>query len=340
MSHRILFLLRQSLGGMATHAADLAQGLRERGHEAEIEDASDWIPNETGPKVDKAVTKRLRERAKGFDLVHALGYRPAWACSEAFGHREAWVYTAYDMPKTTHRLLVSRLNDAQAGICPTRAVFRALDEAIAIDLTTLSPGVRPVPDRLPTKEEARKSLGLPEGFVLGGLGRIVPERGFASLIGAMGAVWANCPETILALAGDGPLRAELEELAAQTSRPEQIRFLGPLADVWPFFPALDLFVVPSTRAGFSMAALEAMAAGVPAMVRGTGGLLELVEADLSGFVFRKDDELGSHIAELLDLPLTLQTVAGAGRVRASETFALEPCVEGHIELYRSILEGD
>jgi glycosyltransferase involved in cell wall biosynthesis len=89
-----------------------------------------------------------------------------------------------------------------------------------------------------------------------------------------------------------------------------------------------------------MVALESMALGVPTMVRGTGGLHELIEPDISGFVFRGDEELGTHIAEVLDLPLTLQTVGAAGRIRATETFALEPSVEGLVEIYRGIVTGD
>ena len=60
----------------------------------------------------------------------------------------------------------------------------------------------------------------------------------------------------------------------------------------------------------------------------------------AGFVFRAEEELGSHIAEILDLPLTLQTVGAAGRIRAQETFALGPSVEGVVETYRSIVDGD
>lgn len=338
---KILYLLRQTLGGISTHARDLQAALAGRGIDVVIEEASSWIPNETGPKPDRAVTKKLRDLSARYDLVHAFGYRAAWACSEAFGHKEAWVYTAYDIPKTTHRVLISHLNDAQSGICVSRAIFRALDESIAIDLTTLAPGVRKAPESLRSKVEARELFKLPAtGAVVGALGRLIPERGFDRLLHAMPIVWASFPDAVLALAGDGPERADLERIARENVRPDQVRFLGRVDDVWDLLPAFDLFVVPSTRAGFSMAALEAMAGGVPTMVRSTGGLPELVETDISGFVFRSDEELGQHIAEVLDLPLTLQTVGNAGRVRATETFALEPSVEGLVEIYQSIVFGE
>ncbi len=338
---KVLLLHRQNLGGLATLVADLKRELPKHDIEIEVENASEWMPSETGGKADKAVTAKLRERSAAFDLVHAFGYRPAWACSEAFGHREAWVYTAYDIPKTTHRLLISHLNDAQQGLCASRAVFRALDESIAIDLTTVIPGVRVPPEDRPSKSDARRAFGLPEtGKVIGGLGRLLPERGFDALVAAMGIVWSGSPEAVLALGGEGPERTFLEASARQSVKPDQIRFVGKVDDPFAFLPALDLFVVPSRRAGFSMAGLEAMAAGIPTTLRSTGGLIELVDPDISGFVFRSDEELPSHIVELLDLPLTLQTVGNAGRVRASETFALEPYVENIVEIYRSTVTRD
>jgi glycosyltransferase involved in cell wall biosynthesis len=326
---------------MATHARDMQNALATKDIQVDIEEASSWIPNETGPRHDKSVSKKLRQKAEGYDVVHAFGYRSAWACSAAFGHKEAWVYTAYDIPKTTHRVLISNLNDAQTGICVSRAVYRALDEAIAIDLTTICPGVRPAPQEKPDKEEARRALGLPAtAIIVGGLGRLVPERGFRQLVEAMGIVWAGFPEAVLAIAGDGPEKSSLESAIKETHRPDQIKILGPVPDAWKFLAALDLCVIPSTRAGFSMVALEAMALGGPVMVRNTGGLTELVETDISGFVFRADEELGQHISEVLDLPLTLQTVGAAGRIRATETFNLEPCVEGLVEIYKGIVSGD
>lgn len=338
---KVLLLLRQELGGLATYADDLVREMPKHGIEPVIEEASAWIPNETGPKHDKKVSRRLRELASSYDLVHALGYRTAWACSAAFGHKEAWVYTAYNLPKTTHRVFISRLNDAQAGICASRAIYRALDEAIAIDLTTSLPGVRTPPVERLEREDARRLYGLPPSApVIGCLGRHVPEHGFRSALDSMGIVWANHPDAILVLGGDGSERADLEAAAEQTHRPDQIRFAGRIDNVWEFYAALDLFVVPSTRAGFSMAALEAMASGVPTMVRATGGLIELVEPDISGFVFRAEEELGSHISEVLDLPLTLQTVGAAGRVRASETFSLEHSISALVEIYQGIVAGD
>ena len=137
---RVLLLKRQTLGGMHTHAADLALALQSQDVEAVVLEAGDWMPNETGPKFDRDVSKRLVQEADGFDIVHAFGYRCAWACSAAFGDRRRWIYTAYDLPKTKHLLLVARLNDAGAGLAVARAVTRALDDMLVMRVETVPVG--------------------------------------------------------------------------------------------------------------------------------------------------------------------------------------------------------
>lgn len=335
---KVLFLHRAYRGGMKTYAELLAPALRKLGHELDVVDAADWMPEATGPKVDKGVSERLRKLAAPYDLVHAFGYRAAWACGEAFGHKEAWFYTAYDMPRTTHRLLISNLNNAQTGFCSSRAVFRALDEALAIDLATVYPGVTvPVPDDQ-TRTLTRTGWNLPEdAFVVGGLGRLVPERGFRALIEAMPQVWEEHAHAILMLAGAGP-EEDAWRVLARTYDPEQkrIRFVGAVPDAQAFLRGLDMLVVPSSRAGFSMAALEAMACGIPTMVRDTGGLRELVDPDVSGFLFRDDDDMIAQLKEVIGLRLTLETVSHGARIRVLEKFTIERSAEAVNEGYAQL----
>lgn len=336
----VLFLRRQSLGGIATHSESLAAALGVHGITVSIEDATAWIPNETGPKVDKKVSERLRKVAGPYDLVHAFGYRAAWACSHAFSHKEAWVYTAYDLPKTTHRLLISALNDAQAGIVSSHAVFRALDEAIALDLNVIPPGIATLTEPPPPKAKVKTELGFdPDAPLIGVMARMVPERGVRAVIDAMETVWNSHPDTQLLVAGEGPEQDRLKRMAADASNPTQIRFQSRVSDKDRFFGALDLLVVPSTRAAFSMVALEGMARSVPVLLRHTGGLPEMIDEDVSGYLFDSDEQLGPRIIELLDMPLAIESAGRAGRIRSLELFSLDRCAEMVADLYRSVVEG-
>ncbi len=336
---RVLLLRRQPFGGLAAFTDELARVLGQHGFSAEIEDASEWIPNETGSKSDREPTRRLRERASGYQLAHAFGYRCAWAGAEAFGDREAWVYTAWDAPKTTHRLLIDRLNCAQAGFCVSHGVLQALDRALALDLSYAPPGVEPPSGEVPDRAGMREEIRIPkDGPLVGAMGRWDEESGLLALIESFERVWDEHPEARLAIAGKGPFSEALAKAAEAATKPDRIHLLGLLDDPGSFQSALDLFVAPRTRASVSMAALEAMSREIPVLVRHSGSLPELVDPEISGYLFDSDEQLGSRIAELLSVPLTLETVGRAGRLRVMERFTLEQAAQSVVEVYRTILQ--
>jgi glycosyltransferase involved in cell wall biosynthesis len=335
----VLFLRRQRLGGIASYSEALSAALTERGFSVKIEDAEKWIPNETGPKPDSKVTPHLKKVAEGHDVVHAFGYRSAWACGVAFKSYSAWFYTAYDMPKTTHELLIDKLNEAQAGICSSHAVYRALDEAIAIDLVIERPTIKALDAPAIAKEEAKVRLAVPENAVLiVCLGRLVPERGFDGLLRSMEGVWAAIPEAQLVIGGTGPQMEDLKKIATELSRAAQVKFSGHVEDIAAFLYSADVVAVPSRRAGTSMVALEAMSLGLPVLVRNTGGLPEIIDPDVSGMMFEHDGNLGDAISEVLGLPLTRQTLGSAAKIRFEEMFDLGSHADAIAKLYRGVME--
>lgn len=331
---KVLLLVRQNSSGIWEYAQSLVAPLRELGHEAVLEDASTWIPNETGPKFDKSVTERLRTVAADCEIVHAFGYRAAWAAAEAFGPREAWVYSAYDMPRSTHRFLMSRLNDSQGGICASRAVYRVLDESLGMNLHVIAPGIPNIEAHVRSKSDCREALSLaPHGLVVGAMGRFVEEKAFDTLIDAFPRVLEKIPDARLVISGAGPEEHALKERAHAVDNLGRIQILPWRADLEPFFGAIDLFVAPYQNAGFSLSVLHAMARSVPVLVRFSGGLYEIVDPDISGFIFKDQAELESQLCEVLDLPLTLETVGNGGRIRVLERFSIERSARLVSEIY-------
>lgn len=156
---RVLYLVRNAPLAIREWTSNLSLGLPRYGIQIEVLDAAEWMPAETGSGVDLGVTSKLRSRAADFDIVHAFGYRAAWACAEAFGIGEAWLYTATDPPKTRHPELVKRLNKAQAGLCGGQAIHTMLTDAGCHGLETSYPPVV-VPAYVPDRETARADLGL------------------------------------------------------------------------------------------------------------------------------------------------------------------------------------
>lgn len=330
---RVLSLRRQRLGGMATLSSALSQALESHGIDMVVDDADTWIPDKTGFGTDRQVSKLVREAAKGFDLVHAWGYRTAWACSEAFGLGFPWVYTAYDWPKTTSSQVIDRLNTARAGLIPTRTLKNHLDEHDALNLELIDPGVAPQ-HIVETKEEARRMFGLPENRPLvAAVAKFDKDAGFDAVVGAVNALADERPDIALALAGHGP-DADLVERMHDGDR---IFVVPGTIDVPKLLRAADLLVVAKRRAAFSMVALEAMAVGTPVCLRRIGGLPDLGVEDLSVALFDNDDELFGTVASLFNAPHYLESLADSARTRASDWYGIDESAYRHSRLYKEVL---
>ena len=85
----------------------------------------------------------------------------------------------------------------------------------------------------------------------------------------------DVPNLQLWIVGDGPLRANLQRLSDELGLSECVTFFGEQADIAPFLAAADLFVMSSISEGLPVALLEAMSAGLPAVVTDVGGMAEV-----------------------------------------------------------------
>jgi glycosyltransferase involved in cell wall biosynthesis len=132
-------------------------------------------------------------------------------------------------------------------------------------------------------QHLRRGAGVPpKGYLIVSAGRLWPEKGHIHLVRAMPAVVEQLPRTVLAIAGDGVLRSELEAEARALGVADHIRFLGVRSDVRYWFAAADLFVLPSNSEGMPMALLEAMGMGAPVVATRVGGVPELVRDGETG----------------------------------------------------------
>lgn len=93
----------------------------------------------------------------------------------------------------------------------------------------------------------------------------------------------------LLLVGDGPERVRIENLCRELGACDDIRFLGKIEAIEEVLSVADLFLMPSEKESFGLAALEAMACEVPVISSNAGGLPELVENDKSGFTANVGD---------------------------------------------------
>ncbi len=325
---RVLFLRRQRFGGIATYTQLLAQALDREGIEAVVDETDDWIPNETGHAIDRDVSRKVLAAKRGFDLVHAFGFRTAWACSAAFG-REPWVYTAHDMPKTVHPQFIERLNYARAGVCSSNAVKYVLENAKTTKLHLVHPGI-PRDRRVLDKKESRAMLGADDdAFLLAVAGRFCTEHSIETAIYVADALPYF---TRLIVTGQGELEQHLRSIARERVTISTDPFSQQTA-----LSAADVVLVPSTTAGFSMTAIEAMLQGTPVAFRRTGGLTEIAEDHRTGFYFETDEELLDLLNHLCFKREMLRETGRAARQRVIEAFDIARAAADHARLYKAAL---
>lgn len=103
-------------------------------------------------------------------------------------------------------------------------------------------------------------------FTLMHVGRLVPDKNHAHLLRVFAALKQMEANSELWLVGDGPLRQSLEALARDLGIHEDVRFFGPRAEIHDLLFMADVFVFPSFNEGLGLAAVEAQAAGLPAVL--------------------------------------------------------------------------
>ena len=148
----------------------------------------------------------------------------------------------------------------------------------------------------------RVALGLaPETVVLGMIGRLEPVKGHLRVLRIFARLRVELPRVALVLAGDGPLREEIEAEVASLRIGDAVHRLGFRSDVGAVMRALDVGIFASSHEGVPFAALEMMRRGVPLCCFGVGGLLEIVEDGVAGLLAPPgdDDALRERLASLV-----------------------------------------
>ena len=142
---------------------------------------------------------------------------------------------------------------------------------------------------------AREALGLSvDGFIVGNVGRLHPDKDQATLIRGFALALPNLPtDSQLVIMGKGRLEEDLKELSNELGIGDQVLFLGQVPDARRYFRAFDVFALSSDHEPFGMVLLEAMAAGVPLLATACGGAKEVVEG--VGILFPLGD--AEHLAQ-------------------------------------------
>jgi glycosyltransferase involved in cell wall biosynthesis len=375
---RVLHVLRPAAGGMRQHVLQLATGLVSHGFDAQIACPGDAeilrsafaagieirpvpIVGPLSPLRDIEAVIVLSDviRRGSFDLVHAHGskagligriaamlarspnrvvtvHNDVLGGSVRPGLRRAVIGVERLLARHTSRMIA--VSDAlRSELVDTVGIDPALAVTVhnGIDLAPFLASVDPGP--------VRERYGIPrDALVLGQAARFAPQKGHDTLVAAAVPVLERIPNAILLLAGDGPLLEQVVRAAARTAVASRILFPGFETDVRGMLAALDVFVSSPVSEGLGLAAIEAMAAGLPVVSVRTGGVPEVVIEGETGLLAEPGDVPGltEAMLRLARDPMMRLAMGKAGRLRAVEEFSQETMLERTAAVYREVLCSD
>ena len=371
---RVAFVVRASRGGMTRHVLDLVGGLpRERYEPVAVLAPEDdrmraglgelgvrfiavAMADRVSPLADERTSAALVGQLSDVnaDLVHLHSNKAAHVGVRAVAglatlaqagrsvKRPAVVFTAHNVPSFEKAGWLART----LGRRVLRDIGRRSDRTIAVsaylrDRLVADAGFDP--DKISVVHNGvdvaaiacavaaadrvalRASAGIPaDAEVVGTVGRLVDSKGIDVLLAAVAALAKDRPKLRCVVVGDGPAETRLRQVATDLGIVDRVSFPGFVEDPYPW-----------------LAALEAMAAGVPVVASRTGGVPEVVADGRTGLLVEPGDSaaLASTIAALLDDPSAVSRLAASAHESADSEFSLAAMAEATAAVYDAAFGG-
>jgi glycosyltransferase involved in cell wall biosynthesis len=199
----------------------------------------------------------------------------------------------------------------------------------------------PTPEPVKTgREEICRELGIdPENKIVGTLARFEPQKGLHYLFEAAALVRQTRQDVVYMIAGDGPLRGELEEQVEKLGLDGTVRFIGWRKDCEAILNCMDIFCMPSLWEAMPFTLIEAMAMGKPIVASNIDGNPEVIVDGQTGILVPSADSaaLAAGLLKILDDPEQMKAIGQAGRERYHQHFTAEIMVERFEDLIKELV---
>ncbi|MBP1633826.1 MAG: pimB 3 [Acidobacteria bacterium] len=375
---KIAIVCYASIGGSGIVATELAKCLAARGHQIHVlsreqpfrlgddqpgvvfhQVSTPSYPLFREPQYVLSLATRIAQlsRAIDLDVIHAHYAIPH--ATAAYLARQILQSTGGPTPKVVTTLHGTDITIVGSDPSYAETIGFSIDRSDGVTAVSeslkgdtyrglpVSRDIRVIPNFLDCKIHHRVPAdGLRDRLV--GPGRAVvihvsnfrPVKRVGALIEVFARIRASVPSVLL-LVGDGPDLPQALALARERGVAGDVVPLGGQEDVRQFLSIADLFLLPSATESFGLAALEAMACGVPVVASRVGGLPEVIEDGVSGILRPPEDVEGmaaSGIAILTDAALH-DRLAVTGRRVVHDRFCAEKIVPLYERFYEEVLAG-
>ncbi|MFO7273307.1 MAG: N-acetyl-alpha-D-glucosaminyl L-malate synthase BshA [Bacillota bacterium] len=370
---RIAIVCYPSVGGSGIVATELAVQLARRGHEVHVVSSAlpfrlsrfeerirfHQVETPTYPLFQEppyvlALTNKLVEvhRVAGLDVIHAHYAVPhataAYLAREVIGPGGPRVVTTLHGTDITLMGADPSFTEIIAFSINRSDAVTAVSESLRADTVALLPVDRPVrviPNFLDCERWRRQDAAdLRRRLAPAGERLLLHMSNFRrvkrpwDVVEIFARVARRMPARLL-LVGEGPELAPTLSLAERLGVRERLLVLGTQEEVVPLLSAADLFLLPSEQESFGLAALEAMACGVPVVASRTGGLPEVVVDGETGFLCQVGDveAMARRALQILEDGELHRRLGGAAVERVRTLFCAERIVPQYEALYREVV---
>jgi len=351
------------VGGIELHLQDLAARLTAAGHNVVI-----VTPTPGEPVVDGIAVERIAaSRAPRFEFLYTPGgvravgeilerqaidvahchvsiVSPAalGGAVQAVRRRIPTVLTFHSIVPQTRLLAHAARMALGTGSWP--ALFTAVSNRVARDVRPIAGGrgVTVLPNGIDVGAWQCQAAARDEKIVnIVSVMRLNSKKRPHKLVDLMRALSARLHGDMIArltIVGDGPERTSLSRVIVRYGLSDRIVLAGrrSRAEIRTLLSASDVFVLPTVRESFGIAALEARCAGVPVVAMRASGVAELIEHGREGLLAGSDVELVDCVAALIAHPDRRQAIADYNR-STSPPFDWPRVIDAHVSVYREAI---
>jgi glycosyltransferase involved in cell wall biosynthesis len=354
----LLVDLETAWRGGQNQALLLLKGLRDRGHQPELVAAKNSALGERAQAAGIPVhyasrgllrllaAKKIRRllATRQFDIVHANEAHAVSAAWLAGAHKRVpfVISRRVGYPIGKSRLARARYQAASRIVANSRWVAEqaAASGAPREKIIVIYEGAEiPLLFTPQQRQSARARWSISDDtHLLGCVGVLLPDKGQEWLICALAETRKDFSNAKLLLAGEGPSRPQLEQLARDLGVTDAVIFAGFVSDIENVYAAVDVFLLPSFFEALNNSLLAAMAYEIPSISFNRGALGEIIEDGHSGLLVEAANTPALHsvIAKILREPAAAKKMAEAGRQRIIENFSADKMIDETLRLYRSL----
>ncbi|MCC6794159.1 MAG: glycosyltransferase [Candidatus Hydrogenedentes bacterium] len=345
--------------GGEQQASYLIRGLAERGHRCFVagKPGSEYLTRDHGARdlvripvpcrgeLDLATAYRLSRavREHNIDILHAHSSHAviyAVLAKKFAGRGKVVASRRVDFPPNKNAFSRWKYNQPDRIVAISDCIARVLRDFGIPEhkLRTVHSGIDL--KRFDVTPLPRSEIGIPEGVPLAGnVAALVGHKDHATLLDAVPAILRDVPEFRLVIAGEGPLRQQIEAQIERLEIGKSVKLLGQRSDVPRLLRALDLFVMSSSEEGLGTSVLDAMACGVPVVATDAGGIPEMVRDGETGFLvpLKNPSALANAVVRAMQNENLRNGLAQNATVLVNEEFTADSMVRENVGVYEELL---